>query len=60
MVKVRPVVVVRKHRSNRLLVTVVPLSTTAPDSVLQHHLQLESHLQEGARRVGRNATCWLR
>ncbi|MFJ2366613.1 type II toxin-antitoxin system PemK/MazF family toxin [Pseudomonas sp. NPDC087697] len=54
MVKVRPVVVVRKHRSNRLLVTVVPLSTTAPDSVLQHHLQLESHLQGGS------PTCWAK
>ena len=38
MVKRRPVVVVskRKRRSSGLL-TVVPLSTTAPDQVLAHH-----------------------
>jgi uncharacterized protein YifN (PemK superfamily) len=33
MIEVRPVVVIRKHRTNSLLVTVVPLSTTAPDCV---------------------------
>ncbi|POA22051.1 hypothetical protein C1886_02500 [Pseudomonas sp. FW300-N1A1] len=54
MVKVRPVVVIRKHRSNRLLVTVVPLSTTAPDCVLEHHLELSSHLQ------GASPTCWAK
>ncbi|MBB6155786.1 uncharacterized protein YifN (PemK superfamily) [Pseudomonas sp. JAI115] len=54
MVKIRPVVVIRKHRSNSLLVTVVPLSTTAPDCVLEHHLELASHLQ-GAR-----STCWAK
>ncbi|MBY8956624.1 hypothetical protein FHG55_01505 [Pseudomonas jessenii] len=54
MVKIRPVVVIRKHRSNSLLVTVVPLSTTAPDCVLEHHLELASHLQ------GASSTCWAK
>ncbi|MNC18619.1 PemK-like protein [compost metagenome] len=54
MVKVRPVVVIRKHRSNRLLVTVVPLSTTAPDCMLEHHLELASHLH------GASPTCWAK
>ncbi|WP_236187887.1 type II toxin-antitoxin system PemK/MazF family toxin [Pseudomonas sp. 9.2(2024)] len=54
MVKVRPVVVIRKHRTNSLLVTVVPLSTTAPDSLLGHHLELASHLQ------GASPTCWAK
>jgi uncharacterized protein YifN (PemK superfamily) len=54
MVKVRPVVVIRKHRTNSLLVTVVPLSTTAPDSLLGHHLELASHLQ------GASSTCWAK
>ncbi|WP_310404118.1 type II toxin-antitoxin system PemK/MazF family toxin [Pseudomonas koreensis] len=54
MVKVRPVVVLRKHRSNSLLVTVVPLSTTAPDCLLDHHLELASHLQ------GANPKCWAK
>jgi uncharacterized protein YifN (PemK superfamily) len=54
MVKVRPVVVIRKHRTNRLLVTVVPLSTTAPKSFLDHHLELENHLQGGS------PVCWAK
>jgi uncharacterized protein YifN (PemK superfamily) len=54
MVKIRPVVVIRKHRSNSLLVTVVPLSTTAPDHMLEHHLELHSHLQ------GASPVCWAK
>ena len=37
MVKVRPVVVIARNRKNRRLVTVVPLSTTAPNSLEDHH-----------------------
>ena len=33
MVKVRPVVVIARNRKNRQLVTVVPLSTTAPNNM---------------------------
>jgi len=54
MIKVRPVVVIRKHRTNSLLVTVVPLSTTAPDRVLEHHLELQSHLQDAS------PICWAK
>ena len=54
MIKVRPVVVIRKHRTNSLLVTVVPLSTTAPDRVLDQHLELQSHLQ------GASPVCWAK
>jgi len=54
MIKVRPVIVIRKHRTNNLLVTVVPLSTTAPDRVLDHHLELQSHLQ------GASPVCWAK
>ena len=54
MIKVRPVVVIRKHKTNSLLVTVVPLSTTAPDRVLDHHLELQSHLQ------GASPVCWAK
>ena len=54
MVKIRPVVVIRKHRANSLLVTVVPLSTTAPDHMLEHHLELQSHLQ------GASPVCWAK
>lgn len=54
MVKVRPVVVIRKHRNNRHLVTVVPLSTTAPDTLLGHHLELVNRLQ------GKQPRCWAK
>ncbi|MNQ93217.1 PemK-like protein [compost metagenome] len=54
MVKVRPVVVIRKHRTNSLLVTVVPLSTTAPAQMLEHHLELPNHLH------GASPTCWAK
>lgn len=54
MIKVRPVVVIRKHKTNSLLVTVVPLSTTAPDRILDHHLELQSHLQ------GASPVCWAK
>ena len=54
MIKVRPVVVIRKHKSNSMLVTVVPLSTTAPDRLLDHHLELQSHLQ------GASPVCWAK
>lgn len=37
MVKKRPVIVVARNRSNSQLVTVVPLSTTAPDVLASHH-----------------------
>jgi uncharacterized protein YifN (PemK superfamily) len=40
MVKIRPVVVVARNRKNRKLVTVVPLSTTAPDALEDHHHEL--------------------
>ncbi len=54
IIKVRPVIVIRRHRTNKLLVTVVPLSTTPPQTVLAHHLQLESHLQ------GASPVCWAK
>lgn len=54
IIKIRPVIVIRRHRTNRLLVTVVPLSTTPAQTVLAHHLQLESHLQ------GANPVCWAK
>lgn len=39
MVKTRPVVVVKKHKSNPLLVTVVPLSATKPDPIQDYHYE---------------------
>jgi len=37
MIKIRPVVVVAKHRHNKKLVTVVPLSTTEPYPLQHYH-----------------------
>lgn len=54
MIKIRPVVVIRKHRTNRYLVTVVPLSTTAPATLLKHHVQIAGQLQDN------RAVCWAK
>lgn len=43
MVKVRPVVVLSRHRHNRNLVTVVPLSTTEPTKIEDHHHELSTN-----------------
>lgn len=53
MVKTRPVVVLRKHRHNPNLVAVVPLSTTAPQELLDYHVELPSPL-------GGSSTCWAK
>ena len=54
MIKVRPVVVIRKHSQNRQLVTIIPLSTTAPDHMARHHVALPSYLP------GPALTCWAK
>ena len=43
MVKVRPVVVLSRHRHNRNLVNVVPLSTTEPTKIEDHHHELSTN-----------------
>lgn len=47
MVKTRPVVILAKHKHNSKLVTVVPLSTTPPDTVEMHHHQLSANPTPG-------------
>lgn len=54
VIKVRPVVVLHKHSQNRQLVTIVPLSTTAPDHMAGHHVVLPSYLPGSA------LTCWAK
>jgi uncharacterized protein YifN (PemK superfamily) len=56
MVKIRPVVVVARNRKNRKLVTVVPLSTTAPDALEDHHHELGANPLPGRERI----TCWAK
>lgn len=56
MVKVRPVVVIARNRKNRHLVTVVPLSTTAPNALEDHHHQLSSNPLPGKGLI----TCWAK
>lgn len=53
MVKVRPVIILRKHRDNSKLVVVVPLSTTAPPRLKDYHVELPSCL-------GDSACCWAK
>lgn len=56
MVKVRPVVVIARNRRNRQLVTVVPLSTSAPSNLEDHHHQLSENPLPGKAPV----TCWAK
>lgn len=42
MIKTRPVVVLRRHRTNSGLVTIVPLSTTVPAVVENFHVAISS------------------
>lgn len=56
MVKVRPVIIVSRNRKNRELITVVPLSTTAPEYLEGHHHELSSNPLPGKEGV----TCWAK
>ena len=56
MIKVRPVVVIARNRKNRQLVTVVPLSTTAPTVLEDHHHELMANPVPGKLGV----RCWAK
>lgn len=56
MVKVRPVVVIARNRRNRRLVTVVPLSTTEPDVLADHHHALAHNPLPGREGI----RCWAK
>ncbi len=56
IIKRRPVVVLAAHKRNSRLVTVVPLSTTAPDPVESHHYRLRQNPLPGAS----SATVWAK
>ena len=49
IIKRRPVIVVAVHKRNSKLVTVVPLSTTAPNPVEAHHYRLRQNPIPGAQ-----------
>jgi uncharacterized protein YifN (PemK superfamily) len=56
MIKRRPVVVLARNRRNRQLVTIVPLSTTAPEPIGPwHHPLAESPLPNA-----RGVACWAK
>lgn len=54
MIKKRPVVVLRKHKHNGQLVTVVPLSTTEPEKLAAYHVELPCYLP------GDKDICWAK
>jgi len=56
MVKVRPVVVVARHRQNRQLVTVIPLSTSQPNTLKAHHHELSINPLPDKE----NIICWAK
>lgn len=41
MVKKRPVIVISKHKHNKKLISIVPISTTKPDPMLDYHIQMD-------------------
>lgn len=47
MIKTRPVVILARHKHNNKLVTVVPLSTTAPDKEEAYHHRLSANPSPG-------------
>jgi len=49
IIKSRPVVVLKKHSTNSKLVTIVPLSTTAPTHVMPYHFEFVSNPVPTAR-----------
>ena len=56
MIKVRPVVILARNRCNSSLVTVVPLSTTAPLKLEPHHHELSQNPLPDKLAV----TCWAK
>ncbi|HJW23477.1 MAG TPA: type II toxin-antitoxin system PemK/MazF family toxin [Rhodocyclaceae bacterium] len=56
MVKTRPVVVIAKHKRNPQLVTVVPLSTTVPTVLEDHHHELSKNPLPDKPHI----TCWAK
>ncbi len=56
MIKVRPVVVIARNRKNRQLVTIVPLSTTMPTALEDHHHPLAANPMPGKASV----RCWAK
>lgn len=56
MIKKRPIIVIARNKKNSKLVTIVPLSTTAPDNLEDHHYKLPFNpvpMQNGV-------TCWAK
>ncbi|HFV9228852.1 MULTISPECIES: type II toxin-antitoxin system PemK/MazF family toxin [Enterobacter] len=56
IVKIRPVVVVARNRYNNQLVTVVPISTTAPALARECHHELSVNPIPGNEHI----TCWVK
>jgi uncharacterized protein YifN (PemK superfamily) len=54
MIKTRPVVVLRRSSQNSALVVVIPLSTTRPQPMLSHHVELTSPIP------GSPKLCWAK
>ena len=56
IVKIRPVIVVARNRYNNQLVTVVPISTTAPTFVRECHHNLSENPLPGNEHI----SCWAK
>lgn len=54
MIKTRPVVVLRRSQHNAQLIVVVPLSTTKPQILRNHHVEFQSLVP------GPSTLCWAK
>lgn len=55
MTKKRPVIVIKQHKRNSKLVTIVPLSTTEPKIIEPYHYRLKANPLPD-----RNVSCWAK
>ncbi|WP_439257131.1 type II toxin-antitoxin system PemK/MazF family toxin [Lonepinella sp. BR2271] len=56
MTKVRPVIIIAKHKKNKELVTVVPISTTEPVPLAQYHYAMPTNPLPNKAHI----QCWVK
>ncbi len=60
IIKKRPVVVIHSHKSNSKLVTVVPISATAPSPIQFYHHELDLSIEQNIEPYLSNCKRWFK
>lgn len=60
IIKTRPVLVISSHKSNSKLVTVIPLSATAPTNIEYYHLELDLKAESNIEPFLFNCKRWFK